>query len=482
VTGRKRRLAIIGNGMAACRLLDELQSRGGFDRYEVMVFGDERGGAYNRVLLSKVLGGDDPDAIVTKPPAWFAERGLHLHDGVAVTRLDTEAKRIETAGGAAHRYDVAVLATGSTPRVPPLEGMTTGTGDLRPGVFVYRTMDDCLRMRGHARSGDTAVVLGGGLLGLEAAKVLSDAGLHVTVVHAARTLMNAQLDELGGEMLERQIESHGIFVRTGRTIEGVVGDLAVEGVRLDDGKVLAADMLVLACGVRPRVDVARASGLPINNGIVVNDTLATEAPGVYAIGDCAEHAGRTYGIVAPAWEQALVLADVLTGANPGARYKGSKSYTRLKVAGVDVASMGRIEPELERDEVLQVVETRRGSYRKLIVRGSELIGAMLVGNTAAAPALVQTLDRGDPLPDDPLEALCPNATFAAPAGNDRTICNCNGVSESRICDAIAAGATSVEALGLATRAGTGCGSCKTELAQILKKQAAAAPPKIAAAG
>jgi nitrite reductase (NADH) large subunit len=483
VSARKRRLAIIGNGMAACRLLDELQSRGGLDRYEITVFGDERGGAYNRVLLSKVLAGDEPDAIVTKPPAWFADRGIRLHDGVAVKRLDTEAKLIETADGATQRYDVAVLATGSQPRVPPLEGMTNDAGDLRPGVFVYRTMDDCLRMRAHGRPGDTAVVLGGGLLGLEAAKVLSDAGLHVTIVHAARTLMNAQLDELGGEMLERQIESHGIFVRTGRTIEAVVGETVMEGIRMDDGKVLAADMLVLACGVRPRVDVARASGLPINNGIVVNDTLATEAPGVYAIGDCAEHAGRTYGIVAPAWEQAQVLAEVLTGANPQARYRGSKMYTRLKVAGVDVASMGRIEPELERDEVIQVVETRRGAYRKLIVRGNELVGAMLVGNTGAAASLVQTMDRGDPLPEDPLEALCPNAAFGTPAAcADRTVCNCNGVPESRIRDAIAAGASSVEELSLATRAGTGCGSCKTELAQILKKQTATPPPKIAAAG
>ncbi len=177
-----------------------------------------------------------------------------------------------------------------------------------------------------------------------------------------------------------------------------------------------------------------------------------------------------------------MLADVLTGANPQARYRGSKTYTRLKVAGVDVASMGRIDPELERDEVIQVVETRRGSYRKLIVRGNELIGAMLVGNTAAAPALVQALDRGDPLPDDPLEALCPNAGVAAPACADRLVCNCNAVPESRLREAIAAGASSVEELALATRAGTGCGSCKTELAQILKRESAARLPTLAAAG
>jgi nitrite reductase (NADH) large subunit len=485
MNARKKRLAIIGNGMATCRLLDELLQRDALARYEVVVFGAERGGAYNRILLSKVLGGDDPDAIVTKPPAWYAARGVQLHDGVSVRRLDTGAKLIETEDGAHHRYDIAVLATGSQPTVPPLDGMTNQRGDLRPGVFIYRTMDDCLQMRARARAGDSAVVLGGGLLGLEAAKVLSDAGLHVTVVHAARTLLNAQLDELGGEMLERQIEAHGIFVRTGRTIEGVLGDEAgaepIEGVRLDDDKTLAADLLVLACGVRPRIDVARASGLPINKGIIVNDTLATEVPGVYAIGECAEHGGRTYGIVAPAWEQAAVLADVLSGSSPQARYRGSKIYTRLKVAGIDVASMGRIDPELDSDEVIQVVETRKGAYRKLVVRGRALVGAMFVGNTGAAANLVQLFDRGDPLPEDPLEALCPGASFGSGASGDRVVCNCNKVTEDGLREAIACGATSVEALSLATRAGTGCGSCKTELSQILARHAPAATKRVAAA-
>jgi len=481
MSDRKKRLAIVGNGMATCRLLDELLQRDALVRYEVAVFGAERGGAYNRILLSKVLGGDEPDAIVTKPPAWYAARGIRLHDGVSVRRLDTGAKLLETEDGAQHRYDVAVLATGSQPTVPPLDGMTNDRGELRPGVFIYRTMDDCLQMRARARAGDSAVVLGGGLLGLEAAKVLSDAGLHVTVVHAARTLLNAQLDELGGEMLERQIEAHGIFVRTGRTIEAVLGDQAVDGVRLDDDKTLGADLLVLACGVRPRIDVARASGLPINKGIIVNDTLATEVPGVYAIGECAEHGGRTYGIVAPAWEQAAILADVLSGANPQARYRGSKIYTRLKVAGIDVASMGHIDPELDSDEVIQVVETRKGAYRKLVVRGRALVGAMFVGNTAAAANLVQLFDRGDPLPEDPLEAFCPGTVFGGEAVSDRVVCNCNKVTEGGLREAIACGATSVEALALATRAGTGCGSCKTELSQILARHAPAAAKRVAAA-
>lgn len=464
---RKKKLAIIGNGMATCRLLDELLQRGALNRYEITVFGDEKGGSYNRILLGKVLAGEAPDAIVTKPPEWYQTHGVALFDGVAVRMLDTAAKSIETVDGASHRYDVAVLATGSQPLVPPLTGMTGPEGGLRDGVFIYRTMSDCLKMRACARPGDNAVVLGGGLLGLEAAKVLSDSGLHVTVVHAGKTLMNAQLDELGGEMLERQIEGHGIFVRTGRTIEEVLGDPDVEGVRLDDDKTLAADMLVLACGVRPRIDVARASGLPINKGIIVNDTLATEVPGVYAIGECAEHAGRLYGIVAPAWDQAVVLADVLTGANPQARYRGSKVYTRLKVAGIDVASMGRIEPELDSDEVVQVVETRRGSYRKMVVRGRSLVGAMLVGNTTAAADLIQILDRGDPLPEEPLEVLCPGAALGGGARGDRQVCNCHKVTEARLREAIDGGASTVEALCESTKAGTGCGSCKSELAQIL---------------
>jgi nitrite reductase (NADH) large subunit len=475
---RKKQLAIVGNGMATCRLLDELYERNAQVRYDIAVFGEEKGGAYNRILLGKVLGGASPDEIVTKPRAWYEARGIRLFDGVVVRRLDTEAKQVETADGARHRYDRAVIATGSQPLVPPLDGMTTPDGQLRPGLHVYRTLADCARMRAQARAGDSAVVLGGGLLGLEAAKVLADRGLHVTVVHASKTLMNAQLDELGGEMLEREIERAGIFVRTARTVEAILGDPFVDGVRLDDGKTLAADMVVLACGVRPRVDVARASGLPINKGIIVNDTLATEAPGVYAIGECAEHDGKTYGIVTPAWEQAMVLADILSGASPQARYRGSKIYARLKVAGVDVASMGKVEPELDSDEVIQVVETRRGSYRKMVVRDGKLVGAIFVGNTEAAAALVQIFDRGDPLPADPLEALCPGAAFGAGAAA-RLVCTCHKIDEARLCDAIAAGADSVEAIGSATKAGTGCGSCRTELAQILARQA---PPKLAAAG
>jgi nitrite reductase (NADH) large subunit len=469
----KKKLAIIGNGMGTCRLLDELAARGAAFQYEITVFGEEQGGAYNRIQLGKVLAGGSPDDIVTKPLEWYDRHNVRLIDRTRVVRLDTLRKQIETADGQLRGYDVAVLATGSQPVVPALEGMNDDSGELKPGIFVYRTVADCLRMREHARSGDSAIVVGGGLLGLEAAKVLSDRGLHVTVVQLKKTLMNAQLDEIGGEMLERQIERSGIFVRTGRTVEAVYAEEKVKGVYLDDGTNRPADIVVLACGVRPRVDVAKASGIPVNRGIVVNDTLATEIPSVYAFGECAEHQGKTYGIVAPVWEQAAVLADVLTGRNAAITYRGSKQYVRLKVAGVEVATLGISQPERPEDEVLQIVQDRKDTYRKLIVRDRRLVGAILVGNTEAAGTLVQLFDRGDLVPEDPLELLCQPAGASDPA--TRVVCNCHRVNEGQICEAIAQGADSVDAVSAATKACTGCGSCKNDVAQLIAK----APKRVA---
>ncbi len=467
---RRKELVIVGNGMATCRLLDELVARGAQERYDITVVGDEPGGAYNRVMLSKVLGGAEPDHVVTKPPAWYAERNVRLLAPRVAERIDTAERRVVVRDSESLRYDVAVLATGSQPVVPRLEGMHDERGEPKPGMFVYRTIDDCLRMREYARPGDSAVVLGGGLLGLEAAKVLSDRGLHVTVVHLAHGLMNTQLDFVGGEMLRRQIERCGMFVRVGRTIESIVGDERVEGVVLDDGEQLAADVVVVACGVRPRVDVARHSKIPVNKGILINDTLATQVPGVYAIGECTEHAGATYGLVAPAWEQATVLAGLLTGAQPQARYRGSKPYARLKVAGVEVASFGELEPCLETDRVLQVIEERDFTYRKLVLRGRQLVGAMFVGNVQHAASLVQIYDRGDPLPEDPLEVLCTLSGGGAALG-ERTVCNCFKVNESAIVACVREGADSCEAVSEQTKAGSGCGSCKSEIARLVQLHA-----------
>jgi nitrite reductase (NADH) large subunit len=467
---KKRELVIVGNGMATCRLLDNLIALRAAERFEITVIGDEPHGAYNRIQLGKVLAGGSADDVLTKPLSWYETHGVAFKPGRLVERLDTSKRSVVLDRDESLHYDVAVLATGSKPVLPALEGMTTNSGQLREGIFGYRTLDDCLVMRAQARPGDSAVVLGGGLLGLEAGKALSDLGLHVTIVHLAHGLMNTQLDFIGGEMLKKQIERTGMFVRTGRTIERVVGDERLEGVMLDDGELLNADMLVVACGVRPRVEVAQRSKIPVNRGIQVNDAMATEVPGVYAIGECTEHVGVTYGLVAPAWEQADVLAEVLTGTRPLARYHGTKTYARLKVAGIEVASLGVLEPVLDSDRVVQVIEERELSYRKLIVRGRQLIGAMLVGNAASASALIQAFDREDPLPEDPLEALCSfSAGGSASSSGARTVCNCHRVSEAGIAEAVRAGACSVELVGGVTKAGTGCGSCKSEIEQLVQR-------------
>ncbi|MDY3552874.1 FAD-dependent oxidoreductase [Gemmata sp. JC717] len=465
----KKRLAIVGNGMAASRLLDELVRRNATAQFEVSVFGEESRGAYNRILLGRVLSGEAPEAIALKPAEWYTARGVTFHAGVRVTQIDPVGRRLTTSTGDAHPYDVCVLATGSSPLVPPVAGLKSDDGSPRDGVHVFRTVEDCIAIRDRAKPGSCAVVVGGGLLGLEAAKALGDLGLHVTVLHLNEVLMSAQLDKHGGELLRRALEKTGLFVRTGTTADEVIGNGHVEAVRLRTGEVVPADLVVFACGIVPRVEVAKASGVPVNRAVLVNDLLATQVPGVYAVGECAEHNGQVYGLVQPIWEQCAVLADVLTGTNPRARYRGSKIYARLKVAGVEVASFGVPDAQLATDEVLQVFEERRGVYRKLVVRDGKLAGAMLVGCVEAAPALVQMFDRDEPLPQNRLDVL---ATGNAPtAATEREICNCNHVTEAALVGAIRDGCDTLPALCEATRAGTGCGSCRGQLVTLLATHA-----------
>jgi nitrite reductase (NADH) large subunit len=465
----KKRLAIIGNGMAASRLLDELVRRNAPESFTVTVFGEEPRGSYNRILLGRVLGGGEPTEIALKPPEWFAERGIAFRAGVRVTHVDPVGRKLTTSDGDSHPFDVCVFATGSSPLVPPARGLRSDDGSPRAGVHVFRTIDDCVAIRERAKPGSSAVVVGGGLLGLEAAKALCDLGLHVTVLHLDPVLMNAQLDRFGGELLKRAIEKMGIFVRTGTSAEEVLGNGHVESVKLRGGEVIPADLVVFACGIVPRVEVAKTSGVPVKRAILVNDLLATAVPGVYAVGECAEHDGKVYGLVQPIWEQCAVLADVLTGANPRARYRGSKVYARLKVAGVEVASFGITDAEFPTDEVVQVFEDRRGVYRKLVVRDGRLAGAMLVGCTDAAPALVQMFDRDEPLPPNRLDVLATGN--ALPGATEREVCNCNHVPESAIVEAIRDGCDTLPALCESTRAGTGCGSCRGQLTALLATHA-----------
>ncbi|WP_020475379.1 FAD-dependent oxidoreductase [Zavarzinella formosa] len=468
----RRKLAIIGNGMATSRLLDELSRRGGLQMFEVTVFGEEPHGAYNRILLNRILEGGAIDDITLKPAAWYAEQGVRFYPGRVVSRLSHAARRLWTDDGSEHFFHAAVFATGSVSRVPTVEGYFREDGRPKGGVFAYRTAADVERMRVWARPGQRAVVVGGGLLGLEAAKGLVDLGLEVTVAHLFETLMNRQVDQTGGQFLRRAIERLGITVRTSVNTKAVLGSDRVEGLQFGAGERLPADMVVFASGIKPRVDLAKDSDVPTNAGILADDRLETQLPGLYAVGECAEHAGTVYGTVQPIYEQCAVLADTLTGANPAARYRGSKVYTKLKVAGVEVASMGAVEAGSPDDEVVQVVEEKRSVYRKLIIRGDRLAGAVLVGDSSAAAGLVRVFDNRSPLPENRLDLLASGEAIpGSSAGNDPEVCNCHHVSTSTLVAEIRGGCDTLARLSNKTKAGTGCGSCRGQLADLILKNA-----------
>lgn len=467
----RRRLAIIGNGMAASRLLDELELRGGLRHYDVSVFGDEPLGSYNRILLNRVLEGGDVDEITVKTASWYAEKGVRFSPGITVTRLSHAAKRLWTSDDREHVWDMAVFATGSVPFIPSIEGIKRPNGSTKAGIFAYRSVADVQQMRAFARPRMHSVVLGGGLLGLEAAKGLLDLGLSVTVVHLFATLMNRQMDPLGGQFLKRAIERLGIEVRTSASTRSILGSNRVEAVDLG-GEPIHADMLVFAAGIKPRIDLAKDSDVPTNGGILVGDQLETLLPDLFAVGECAEHDGIVQGTVQPIYEQCEVLADVLTGANPSARYRGSKVYTKLKVAGIEVASMGVIEAGSADDETIQVIEERRGLYRKLVIRDEKVVGAVLVGDTSAAASLVHLLDTGGALPANRLDLLTSGESVAAGNGvSDPEVCNCHHVRTGTLLDAIRDGCDTLPRLSAQTKAGTGCGSCRGQLADLILKNA-----------
>jgi nitrite reductase (NADH) large subunit len=471
---RRERLVVVGNGMAGCRFVEDMLARGGAERYAITVYGDEPHGNYNRILLSSVLAGHHlPADIVTNPLSWYAAHDVRLHAGVRVDEIDLLGKRVLGAGGVSEGFDALVLATGSDPVVPRMDGLHASGGGFKDGVFVFRTIEDCHRILAFAEDARRAVVIGGGLLGLEAARGLCGRGLEVHVVHLMAHLMETQLDPAAALILHRQLENIGLQTHFEKLTTAVLGNGHVTGVAFKDGEQLDCDMVVVSAGIRPKVDLAARAGLHVNRGIVVGDDLAcVDAPGVYAVGECAEHRGQVYGLVAPIWEQTSVLADRLSGRNLHASYSGSRTSTKLKVAGVDVAVMGSKEPRDADDEVVSYVEPRRGVYKKLIVREDRLVGAIVMGDGAIVPTLLQAFGEGAPLGANRSELLFPLAFDAAPLSVDRLpdgaqICDCNAVSKAAIVQSILEGARGVEAVCTATRAGTGCGTCRPHIQELV---------------
>jgi NAD(P)H-dependent nitrite reductase large subunit len=471
----KRRLVVVGNGMAGGRLVDDIVRRGGGELFDMVVVGEEPHGNYNRILLSSVLAGTHRASDITiNSHAWYAAHGVRLRTGARVERVFLSGKTIEIADGTVEPYDVLILATGSRPLMPPIEGLFSTDGSLRHGISVFRTLDDCDRIVSSARRARSACVIGGGLLGLEAARGLLNFNLNVHVVHLTGHVMDAQLDDAGGRILQRQIEQMGVKVLLGKTTTRVtIEHDAVSGVTFGDGSSLDCEMVVVAAGIRPNVELARQAGLPVARGIIVGDDLACAGiTDVYAVGECAEHRGQTYGLVAPLWEQTRVLAERLTGKKPTARYEGSRPSTTLKVSGVDLAVMGLKEPE-DDDEVISYAEPARGIYKKLIVRNNRLAGAIVIGDGAVVPFLSQAFAESTPLPATRSEAL-----FALPVDvrlpsperipDSAQICDCNAVSKAQIIEAVLAGARSVQSVCDVTRASTGCGTCRPEVQRIVE--------------
>ena len=471
----KSRLLVIGNGMAGARTVEEILLRGGADQFDITMFGDEPYGNYNRILLSNVLNGSQrADEIFLNPLSWYTENDVTLYAGVRVKSIDRAAKTVLTTNGETYPYDKLIIATGSRPFVPPMEGVNEENGGLKPGVFVFRTIEDCNKIAGHAVKSRRAAVIGGGLLGLEAAKGLLNYGAEVHVIHLANHLMENQLDSTAGLILRSTMERMGVKVHLGKSTAAVLGEGHVTGLRFKDGETLDCDMVVVSAGIRPNAEIGKEAGLTTERAIVVDDQMrSVDDPDIYVVGECAQHRGKVYGLVAPLWEQGITLADHLTKRKETAIYHGSKIATKLKVMGVELASMGITEPQEADDEVVVFSEPKRGIYKKMIIRGDTLVGATLLGDISKASYLMQAFDRGTPLPDERASLLFDLGT-ATVAGtmlempNETQICNCNGVSKGAIKDCVLGGKKSLKAVMDATRAGTGCGSCKSLVKEVVE--------------
>lgn len=459
---KREKLIVVGNGMAGIRAVEELLERAP-ERYDIVVFGAEPHETYNRIMLSPVLAGEIAfGEIVTHDRAWYAKNNLDLRAGEAVVGIDTVAQCVVTSKGARLDYDRVLLATGSHPFMIPVRGR-----DL-PGVVSFRDIGDVDRMLEACGPGKRAVVIGGGLLGLEAANGLAQRGMDVTVVHLMATLMERQLDEASAFLLRRELETRGLTILTEANTDAIIGETKVEGVRLKDGRDLPADLVVMAVGIRPNADLAKASGLKVERGVVVDDLMQTSDPRIVAVGECVQHRGQVYGLVAPLYEMAKVAADTLAGqANPG--YVPSAISTKLKVTGVNVFSAGRFQGG-EGCEDIVFRDAARGVYKRLVIADDKLVGAVLYGETGDGPWFFQMMREGQPI-----DGIRDTMIFGPSAGGGGTadpgqavaalsdeaeICGCNGVCKGKIVEAIAKkDLKSLDDVRAHTKASASCGSC-----------------------
>ncbi|KIN28037.1 NADPH-nitrite reductase [Bacillus subtilis] len=463
----KKQLVLVGNGMAGVRAIEEILSVAK-DEFQITIFGAEPHPNYNRILLSKVLQGDtDIKDITLNDWDWYEENNIQLYTNETVIKVDTENKTVITDADRIQPYDELILATGSVPFILPIPGAD------KKGVTAFRDIKDTDTMLAASKQYKKAAVIGGGLLGLEAARGLLNLGMDVSVIHLAPFLMERQLDATAGRLLQNELEKQGMTFLLEKQTEEIVGDDRVEGLRFKDGTSIEADLVVMAVGIRPNTTLGAESGIPVNRGIIVNDYMQTEIPHIYAVGECAEHRGIAYGLVAPLYEQAKVLAKHMCGIETKP-YEGSVLSTQLKVSGVEVFSAGDFN-ESEEKKAIKVFDEQDGIYKKIVLRGNQIVGAVLFGDSSEGNRLFSMIQKEADISETSkisiLQPLSQEAgtSITAAMSDDEIICGCNGVSKGAIIQAIQEkGCSSTDEIKACTGASRSCGGCKPLVEEILQ--------------
>ena len=473
-TGLDRKtVVVVGNGMVGHRFCERLAEFDVDRRFEIVTFCEERRAAYDRVNLSKYFETRDAEHLKLACPTWYSENGITLHVGDRASAVDRERKVVVSEKGREVSYDIVVLATGSAPFVPTVPGVD------KKGVFVYRTIEDLEAILAYAGKSASAAVIGGGLLGLEAAKAVRDLGLETHVVEFAPRLMPRQVDDTGSKTLLDKIEGMNVRVHLGKSTREFLGNGKVEGLSFADGGRLDVDMVVISAGIRPRDELARACGIDVGprGGVVVDDLLCTSDPDIFAVGEVAAHRGMVYGLVAPGYEMAEIVAANLTGASRS--FTGFDMSTKLKLMGVDVASFG--DPFVEKDaRALTYEDPFGGVYKKLVFnpQGTRLLGGVLVGDASDFGSLLALFKSGEPLSVPPGELLS-SGRSASCGEADSQVCSCNNVSARQIRSAVRdRKLTTIAQLKTCTQAGTGCGGCLPRVTDLLKAELQAMGAKV----
>ncbi len=458
------KIIIIGNGMVGFKCAEKLVAAIPAGSLTLTIFGEEMRPAYDRVHLSEFFSGKTAEELYLGDLNWYAERGIHLHLGDPVQHIDRENRSVTSFSGITETYDYLVMATGSSAFVPPIPGVD------KQGVFIYRTIEDLEMMTAFASKATTGAVIGGGLLGLEAAKAMIDLGIsHTHVIEFAPRLMPRQVDSAGSSLLQRKLEELGLQIHTNTNTSEILGEESITGLRFSNDTQIEVDMLVISAGIKPRDELAKACGLATGNrgGIMVDEKLRTNDPRIFAIGECALYNGMIYGLVAPGYEMADTVVAQLTGAEK--IFTGFDMSTKLKLIGIDVASFG--DPFASGDDVRTVVleDTRKGVYKRINISadGKELLGGILVGEASQYNMLLQTCKNKLVLPPDPAEIILGSRGGETDSGagiqslpGEALICSCESISKAAICEAVSdQGCESVEAIKKCTKAGTGCGGC-----------------------